>query len=272
MGAHSARGRGPSRRSCLTLALVLAAGGPAAGLPGGTRSAAVERRTAPAHPMQYLVSRPEGWEEGKSWPVVLAIPGAERDFAAYGEAFVRARGARPYLIVTPYVLTNGGSRIRGIPEYPYDSATWDRIESEGPWTFDLAGLQAVLADVHARDGGEVGAFMTGLEAAGHTIWATAFEHAELLRAAAPVAPNYLGRWVEASRPSARPIPVRVFVGALDEGWGPESPLTRQTEVALAAAKERGLTDLSTRSVEGKGHEPLAESVLAWFDELRGESR
>lgn len=230
---------------------------------------AIEHRTVARHPMQYLVSRPDGWSVGKAWPVVVTIPAAERDFEAYCQAFVRSRGARPYIVVTPYVLTNGGSNVRGIPEYPYDSKTWDRIESDGHWAFDIAGLEAVLHEVQTKDGGEPGAYLTGLEAAGHTVFAVAFDRPDLLRAAAPVAPNYQGRWVTfpADRTSVS-LPVRVFAGSLDEGWGAGKPLYDQAQTGIKAAKDHGFTDVLSVVVAGKGHEPMADAVLAWFDSLR----
>ncbi|MBS1723303.1 MAG: hypothetical protein JSS66_10160 [Armatimonadetes bacterium] len=230
------------------------------------QAAEIDHRTAPDHPMQYLVSRPVGWKAGESYPVVVAIPAAERDFAAYCKHFVHARGNRRFLIVTPYVLTDGGSRIRGIPEYPYDSDTWDRIEKDGHWRFDLAGLEAVLKDVHAKDGGKEKAFVTGLEAAGHTVFALAFDRPDLVAAAGPVAPNYQGRWLASAAKGPRPQMI-VFAGGEDPGWAPGSPLFEQTEEAKKEALSRGFGAVQTHIVPGKGHEALAEAVLDWFESL-----
>jgi hypothetical protein len=88
-----------------------------------------------------------------------------------------------------------------------------------------------------------------------------------LRAAAPVAPNCQRRCLEElgySNLGARAdLPVRVFGGADDECWKRGKPFFVQTAAAEAAAAQHGYRPCR-QTVPGKGHEPLAEEVLAWF--------
>ena len=68
----------------------------------------------------------------------------------------------------------------------------------------MDGIGAIMRDMVRQYGGEDRFFITGLEAAGHTIWAVLFNHPEMVRAAALVCPNYLGRWVDVAHISNAP--------------------------------------------------------------------
>src|ERR1044072_2803147 len=72
-------------------------------------------KTASSHPIQYYLSLPEGWSTGKRWPVVVVIESAERQFLEAATAFAQARASRPFILVTPLVVTNGGSGYRSVP-------------------------------------------------------------------------------------------------------------------------------------------------------------
>jgi dienelactone hydrolase len=237
--------------------------------------AASEVRTATGHAMQYAVSRPTGWTAGKRWPVLVVIPDAGRDFLGNLDAFVRARGDRPLLLVAPYVVTSGGTGYRAADSYHYSESDWAEVKRAGDFGFDDEGIAAVLADVRKRDGGEDRYFLTGWEAGGHTVWATLFRHPERLRGVVPVSTNYKGRWLDAGAFSAAPdradLPVRVlFVGAAAaesrlayEAW------LGQTKEAMEVARTHGFRNVSLSFVEKKPHGPLAEEVLDAVGSLMG---
>jgi hypothetical protein len=147
-------------------------------------------KTASSHPIQYYLSLPEGWVAGKKYPVVVVIESADREFLQAAMAFAQARAARPFILVTPLVLTNGGAGYRSVPPYHYSDAVWSRIQHDGPFNFDMQGITAIMRDVAKQYGGEDKYFITGLEAAGHTIWGILFNHPETVRAAALVCPNF----------------------------------------------------------------------------------
>lgn len=234
---------------------------------------ALERKTATTHPIEYYVSVPDRWSAQQTWPVVFIIESANKEFEATAEAFRAARGSLPFILVTPLVLTNGGARYREAPTYHYSEAVWARVEREGRCRFDSEGLAAIAADIRRLYHGEDRYYLTGLEAAGHTIWMQVFTHPETLRAAAPVAPNFQNRCVDelggySSSPARAQLPLRVFAGANDEYFKPGAPFRGQTTAAQNAALAHGFGRVSESIVPAKGHELLAAEVLAYFHSLR----
>lgn len=230
----------------------------------------LQLKTASKHPMRYYLSLPTNWSKDRTWPVVVAIESADRDFRGNAEAFIRARGRRPFIVLVPEVVTNGGPLSKEAPGYSYSLADWSRVDRDGGWKFDEDGLAAVIADVRDQFSGNPKYYLTGWEAGTHTVFALAFAHPERLAAVAPVCPNYAGRYVSFSNGSGRQeLPIRVFAGSADPSWGPDKPLTVQTTRAEKEAKQHGF-HFSFALVPGKGHGPLAEAVLGWFDTLLGQ--
>jgi len=221
--------------------------------------------------MQYYLSLPEGWVAGKKWPVVVVIESADREFLQAATAFAKAREQRPFILVTPLVVTNGGAGARSVPTYHYSDQVWDKIQSSGPFVFDVDGIAAIMRDVVKLYGGEDKYFITGMEAAGHTLWGILFNRPETVRGAALVCPNYLGRWVDdahiSSAPERSALPVRNFVGTKDTLCAAGNPIFAQMQKATSVAEAHGYKNVSLTRVEGKGHERLAEEVLAYFSTL-----
>lgn len=228
-------------------------------------------KTASTHPIQYYLSLPEGWVAGKKWPVVVIIESADREFLQAATAFAQARGHQPFILVTPLVVTNGGSGYRSVPTYHYSDPVWERIQNSGPFNFDVDGITAIMVDVSRQYGGEDKYFVTGFEAGGHTVWGMIFNHPEVLRGAALVCPNYLGRWVDETHISSAPgrsaLPIRNLVGTKDVLCQPGRPIYTQMQNAMTVADAHGYKNGSLVRVEGKGHERLAEEVLAYFSSL-----
>ena len=223
--------------------------------------------------MQYHLALPAGWTVQKTWPVVVVIPDATRDFSGNAVAFVRARGNQPFILVAPHVLTCGGANYRASDSYHYTDAVWQEAERVGAFRFDSEGIAAVVTDVHQLYGGEDKYFLTGWEAGGHTVWAMIFQHPEALRGAVPVTSNYLGRWTNEtnfSKNAARvSLPVRIFFcgvvpDELKAGW---NHLHDQTTTAIRDAEAHGFRPIPLTVVEGRPHGPLADEVLAYFSSL-----
>ena len=226
-------------------------------------------KTASTHPMQYYVSLPLDHSPSRSWPVVVVIPDAKREFRENLNAFAAAGSRSRFIFVAPLVLTCGGP-YRGNPPYPYSAEAWKRVDSEGAFAFDEAGIAAVVADVHRELGGEERYFLTGWEAGGHTVWAMLFRHPDALRAVAPVTTNYLGRWLAekdfSSAPARATLPVTVlFVGPqkgdLETARG---YLMKQSRDAVELARKHGYENVSFEVVSDRPHGPLAEDVLKRF--------
>lgn len=230
--------------------------------------------TAGSHPMCYYVSLPEDWTKGRDWPVLVVIPDAGRDFAGNLQAFVQARGKRPYILVAPEVLTCGGAGSRTIDHYTYTPTVWDSLQHVDDFAFDEKGVAAVLADVRLRWRGESRAFLTGWEAGGHTVWALTFRRPELWRGVAPVTTNYQRRGVTESAFSKGSERMQLPIQVLREG-APSGPiagfmkgLDQQTAEALADARAHGFHPAPVRVVPHADHGPLAPAVLAWCDSLQ----
>jgi predicted peptidase len=234
-------------------------------------SGAPQLKTASTHPIQYYLSLPEDWTPAKKYPVVVVIESADRDFQNAATAFAQASASRPFILVTPFVVTNGGAGYRSVPTYHYSDSVWETIEKSGQFRFDMDGISAIMQDVVKQYGAENKYFITGLEAGGHTVWGILFNHPEAVRGAALVCPNYLGRWVdEAHIPSAAErtrLPIRNFVGTKDETCSPGRPIYTQMQRAMSLAESHGYQNVSLTRVEGKGHERLADEVLAYFSSL-----
>lgn len=237
---------------------------------------AMEVRTASAHPMKYQLSLPGGWTAAKRWPVVVVIADASRDFKGVAESFEKARGHRPYIIVAPHVLTSGGSSFpRTKPLFDYDEPAWAEAQRAGDFGFDEPGIAAVVHDVQKLYGGEDKYFLTGWEAGGHTVWAMLFRHPEVMKAAAPVSPNYRGRWLDGSSESSSPargaLPVKILLFGQEDPSAsapPRSVLVDQAQKAMQEAAARGFRNVSLETVPGARHGPLADAVLAFFDSTR----
>jgi len=242
--------------------------------PGAPPGAAISAHTAAPHRMRYHLALPTGWSEKREWPVLVVIPDAQRDFVANLQKFVGARGSRPYILVTPEVLTSGGTANRSLASYTYTTAVWDSLQRVDEFAFDDVGVGAVLADIQRKWHGEAKAFLTGWEAGGHTVWALTFRHPERWRGVAPVSTNYQRRGVDrnsisVTRANAR-LPIQAFeAGAPNAQIAPfMKNIEQQTKTALDDAARIGFGPKPVRVVAGADHGPLPEVVLAWCDSLR----
>jgi poly(3-hydroxybutyrate) depolymerase len=222
--------------------------------------------------MQYYLSLPDGWSADRTWPILVVVEAAEKQFRQNAARFVQARGKAPFIVVAPLIVTNGNQGLKNPEIYPYTPETWQRIDQEGGCRFDLEGLARVIQDVQKAWHGEDRFYLTGFEAGAHLVWALTFQHPERPNAAAPVAGNYRGRCMTDSSFSSDParvrLPIRGFIGAADTAWGPDGRGYAQWEEAKGLAAKHGYTNLSETRVPGKGHVPMPGEVIAWFDALR----
>ena len=62
---------------------------------------------------------------------MVVIESANRDFLDAASAFAGARHDRPFILVTPLVVTNGGTGYRNVPTYHYSDSVWDSIQNTG---------------------------------------------------------------------------------------------------------------------------------------------
>ena len=229
----------------------------------------VEERTATTHPIRYFLSLPQGWTRDRRWPVAMVITDADREFENTARAFAAARGAAPFIVVVPLVLSGGGPARQHMPDFDYAPAVWAFADSVGNCRFDADGITAVLRDVQERFGADERMFITGWEAGGHVVLAQLAEHPERIRAVVAVTPNYQGRCVTAPRraPQASTIPIRVFHGSEDPSWAPGQPLYAQWFRIDSMTRALGLTNVADTLIAGRGHGALPADVLRFFARL-----
>jgi poly(3-hydroxybutyrate) depolymerase len=239
-------------------------------------SAALELRKAEGHPMQYYVSLPPGWTADKKWPIVVVCEAAEKEYRMNAERFVAARQNMPFIIVAPYIVTNGNQGLRDPEIFPYSKSTWDFIDRVGHCAFDLEGVIQAVKDVRDHYSGEERFFITGFEAGAHLVWSFVFQHPEMLRGAAPIAGNYRGRCLEEnnfSRDASRTeLPVRGFYGARDPFFGKGGKIYSQWLEAKQQAAKNGYENISEETIPDKDHEPAPEIALKYFSSLMKNER
>ena len=222
--------------------------------------------------MGYWVARPNGWTQGEHYPVLVAIPDAEKLWEQTAQAFAKARDAARarFVVVVPLVVTNGGANLSRFRDaYPYGEEVWARVAREGRCAFDLSGLDAVVRDVAARDGGDSRVFMAGIEAAGHTIFTVAFRRPERLAAAAVVSGNWAGRCLtqEEMAPFSEvaervSLPIRTY-----EVQGDPAVFLSQQAGALTTAREHGFAQASPAAQPLASREAAPLAIVEWFATL-----
>jgi predicted peptidase len=231
----------------------------------------LELRKAVDHPMQYYISLPGSWSSDRKWPVVIALEDAGKQFKKNAERFMAARKDMPFIIVVPFITTNGQHGHKDSTIYPYSKADWDIIDKISICKFDMEGLQSIINDVKAGLSGSDKVFITGFEAGTHLVWSMIFQHPEWLYAAAPVAGNYINRCVGnnslSDHKSKLTLSIKNFTGSNDDSFGIKGNYYYQYLEAKKLAIAHGYKNISETEVTGTGHEPLPEHVLDYFKKI-----
>ncbi|HCW05966.1 MAG TPA: hypothetical protein DGG95_01225 [Cytophagales bacterium] len=234
-------------------------------------SAQLQLLKASNHPMQYYLSLPEGWSKNKTWPVVILLEAADKEFKLNAERFVAARATMPFILVAPFNTNNGNDGRRDPKIFPYSTETWDYMEKIGDCQFNDEGIGQIIKDVAQQFNGEEKIYVTGFEAGTHVLWSLVFNHPELVKAAAPVAGNFRNRCVESSKiasdPSKKIFPIKSFVGAKDDFFGPGGKIRNQWTEVATLAKANGYLTISETVIPEKGHEPMPKEVMNYFYSL-----
>jgi hypothetical protein len=230
---------------------------------------------SPGHDLMAWVSLPRGWKKGKSCPILVAVDGAGCSFLGAARQFATSRGSRPFVVVSPATLSNTNALDPAkYPAYPkalLERWNGDRIGFDGP------GVDAVLAEVRKRFGGEEGIFVTGFSGGGnYCYWKTIADPAGV-RGAAPACANFSGMGVaDAPGPGAAGgPPIHIFTGEKDPhrdftfGKKDSPGIEPQTDFAVKTLKEKGFTRVERTMVKGAGHSSLAAQVWEFVDGVLG---
>ncbi|MGC4021161.1 MAG: hypothetical protein QM734_04070 [Cyclobacteriaceae bacterium] len=224
---------------------------------------------AEKHPIQYFLSLPKNWSKDKTWPVVMVLEAADKEYKKNAEKFIAARGDMPFILIAPFNTNNGNQGRRDPNLFPYSTETWDYMEKIGDCQFNEDGIQQIIKEVSAKYNGEQKVFMTGFEAGTHVLWSIVFNHPEWLRAAASVEGNFRNRCIEPSKvstdPSRKNLPVKSFLGDKDEYFGPNGKNYNQWAEVKSIAQNNGFENVSEKIVTDVGHQPMPEEVMTYFN-------
>jgi dienelactone hydrolase len=164
-------------------------------------------------------------------------------------------------------LTSGRkvSALERSEKFHYSPEVWQQIEKEGPLAFDLAGLDAILADIRTQYRGEEKPFLTGWGQGGSITWTLIFTQPERWRTAAPACPYFEGldETKVSQRPERADLQVQVFQGESDF-LRSSAKLDEQWEKARQFAEAHGFKNISRSLVPDKYHDPLADEVVEFF--------
>lgn len=228
-------------------------------------------KTATNHPMQYYVSLPQGWNQSRTWPVVIILEAADKEFKKNAERFIKARGNYPFILVAPINTDNGNQGRRDPNVFPYTIETWDYIDKVGDCQFNNAGIKQIIKDITELYRGEGQVYITGFEAGAHGVWALVFNDPEYVKAAAPVAGNFRNRCVDEStlvkHKGVSDLPIQSFVGKEDSDFGPQGQIYNQWQAAKQLAVKQGFQNIKEVLIPGKQHEPMPAEVLDYFYSL-----
>jgi len=209
---------------------------------GETPDPKPEIKTAAGVAIQYYLSLPKSWTSNSTWPILVTIDGSGHNFSGNCQSFIKARGAQPFIIVTPCVSSNGN-----------DPA-------------DLKAVLTIVEEVQKSAKGQPKFFITGFSAGGHLAWQCIFTHPELLAGAALAAANFRFRGVAdiSKSPERAKLPIQAFLGDKDAYI---TALAQQWEDAGKLARENGYENLTLTEVPGAGHQPFPDRVIAFLASL-----
>jgi dienelactone hydrolase len=198
-------------------------------LPDGTR-------------IEHALVLPEGWQPGRAYPVLLALPPGAQDRAMVEAGLQRYWGehaaGRGWIVISP-------AAPRGV------------LFHEGSERHVQAIVHAVLA-AHPAEGGRV--HLAGASSGGLSAFRAARLSPELFHSLT-VLPGFAPAAEDLHDLDAlRDLPVRMHVGGADTAWLVES---RRTEQRLRAAGAR----VSLEVHRGEGHAPAALEGGRVMDEL-----
>jgi dienelactone hydrolase len=224
------------------------------------------------HALVGYVSLPKDWTKTKTYQVVVGVEGAGCNFLGYARGLMAQRGARSAIVVAPVTLSNTNElKAETYPCYGktlLDEWNAKRMQFDGP------GVDALLAVVHKRFGGEEKVFVTGFSGGGQYAYFKLLQDPTHVRGAAPCCGNFGGAGAEGA-PAAGADggpPVHLFTGEKDqyrEHVNDEPGIEAQTDKAEAALQKLGYTHVERTQVKGAGHDPFPGLVWKFVDQVLG---
>jgi hypothetical protein len=224
------------------------------------------------HPLVGYVSLPKDWSKGKTYPILVGVEGAGCSFLGYCSGFTKERLGRQVIVVAPVTLSNTNELKADL--YPcYTKALLDEWDKKR-LKFDAPGIDALLAVVRKRFGGEEKVFLTGFSGGGKYTYFKLFQDPAHVRGAATACCNFGGDGLEGAPGAGEGggPPVHLFTGEKDgfkDKVGNEPGIEPQTTSARENLDKLGYRHVEYTQVKGSGHSPLPALVWDFVDKVLG---
>ena len=227
------------------------------------------------HALVGWVSLPKGWTKGKSYPVLVDVDGAGCNFLGSLRTFSGQRASRPVIVLAPVTFSNTNDlKPETYPCYPEPLVAEWHAKNGKRHEFDGPGVDALLAVIRKRFGGEEKVFLTGFSGGGQYTYWKLFQQPGKVRGAAPACANFGGAGLEGA-PGAGADggpPVHLFTGENDQykdRVGSEPGIEAQTDRAEENLRKLGYKNVTRTMVKGAGHDALPALVWKFVDQVMG---
>lgn len=222
-------------------------------------------RTCRSHPMKYLLVLPKGWNEKRTWPILVTCEGAGSNFIGNCRGFLGQRGDLPFIIVTPFAVSSTNEIVR--EKYGYADDVYERVDKEGRLTFDVGGIVAILDEVRAEFKGEEKIYITGFSGGGNPTYGMIFNYPQMIAAASPCCANYASwRIADGAGPTQdeKPFPIKAFQGDKDDYL---DALNQQWANAEGELKRLNYSKVERVMLPGVGHSGCAKQAIEFFGDV-----
>jgi hypothetical protein len=220
------------------------------------------------HLLQALVVLPEGWTAKKTWPMFVAIVGANCAYDSMLEELKRKAAKKPYILVVAKTISNANELEVG--KLPYPKSVMGRYvdlqRRPRRLEWDEIGMLSVLAEVRQRYSGQERYFMTGYSGGGFLLYFWLQHHSDQLLGACAGSSNYHSFLEQgAVKPSDGGCPVLIVSGSKDEAGPPR--IFPQSDEALKALQAAGFSQVERKHLENRDHEAYYELGLELLDKV-----
>jgi dienelactone hydrolase len=225
---------------------------------------------SPEHAFAAHVSLPKGWKQGAEYPTLVCVGGEGIYFQGDAHLFADARKDREWIVVVPHALSSAVEvKYDRYPAYPEALIQrWNSRRVE----FDEEGLVPLLAFLHEHFGAREKVAITGFSKGGRLCYRMLLRHPARIVAAVPASASFEAELANrAGAAEGGGAPVAILVGkddeqrkAAEDGGPGVDAMTAEAVKALEAA---GYARVERRLVEGGGHQPFADEVWSFLDEV-----